>query len=295
MDDDSNKSKSINKNDPSYLFFIHHSDHPGMILVSKPLNCDNYGTWSRSMKISLSAKNKLGFIDGSVQVPCQIKSPEEYSSWKRCNDMILSWILNSLEPDITDSVIYSTTSHEIWQDLEERFSQSNAPRIFQLQREMAYLQQNQMSVSAYYTKLKGLWDELASYNEPCHYTCGKIKPQSEREERNALMQFLMGLNESYSAVRGQILLMQPLPTHRKAYSLISQEEKQRELGNTRGISEVAAMAVQRGQRTSNSGRKPLHCSHYDKDFHTNETCYKLHGYPEGHRLHKSSNGGHHRK
>ena len=42
------------------------------------------------------------------------------------------------------------------------------------------------------------------------------------------MQFLMGLNDSYTTVHGPILLRQPLPTIRKAYSLILQEEKQRE-------------------------------------------------------------------
>ena len=38
----------------------------------------------------------------------------------------------------------------------------------------------------------------------------------------------MGLNDSYTTVHGPILLRQPLPTIRKAYSLILQEEKQRE-------------------------------------------------------------------
>lgn len=42
----------------------------------------------------------------------------------------------------------------------------------------------------------------------------------------------MGLNESYNAIRGQILLINPLPSVRKAYSLITQEEKQREIGSS---------------------------------------------------------------
>ncbi|KAM2462027.1 hypothetical protein PS1_012936 [Malus domestica] len=45
------------------------------------------------------------------------------------------------------------------------------------------------------------------------------------------------------------------------------------------------MAVhQGGSKCSN--RKPLHCTHYDQDYHTIDTCYQLHGYPPGHRLHK---------
>ncbi|KAI5318009.1 hypothetical protein L3X38_037717 [Prunus dulcis] len=74
------------------------------------------------------------------------------------------------------------------------------------------------------------------------------------------IRFLMGLNESYSAIRGQILLMQPLPKVRKGYSLITQEEKQRDLGSRQAIIELATMAVRNNQRSNSYGRKPLHCS-----------------------------------
>jgi hypothetical protein len=57
--------------------------------------------------------------------------------------------------------------------------------------------------------LKGLWDELASYNDTVH---------GAQQDQQRLMQFLMGLNDSYSAIRGQILLINPLPTVRQAYS-----------------------------------------------------------------------------
>ncbi|GKD30975.1 hypothetical protein Tco_1241753 [Tanacetum coccineum] len=50
----------------------------------------------------------------------------------------------------------------------------------------------------------------------------------ERDQRKRLIQFLMGLDECYSNIRGQILLMQPLPTTAKAYTMVRQEEKQRE-------------------------------------------------------------------
>jgi hypothetical protein len=64
------------------------------------------------------------------------------------------------------------------------------------------------------------------------------------------MQFLMGLNESYKAIRGQILLMNPLPDVRQAYSSIVQEEKQRSLCDIRETTETAAMAVQRNEPTA---------------------------------------------
>ncbi|XP_022891995.1 uncharacterized protein LOC111406862 [Olea europaea var. sylvestris] len=67
-------------------YSLHHSDHPGMVLVSKVLEEDNYGTWSRAMRISLSAKNKIGFITGSIKPPSS--TDDSFPSWQRCNDMI---------------------------------------------------------------------------------------------------------------------------------------------------------------------------------------------------------------
>nr|CAD1839766.1 unnamed protein product [Ananas comosus var. bracteatus] len=152
---------SIDDSDPLVL---HHSDHPGMLLVSKPLEGYNYGQWSRAMRISLSAKNKIGFVDGSIKVPTP--SDLKFHIWQRCNDMVLSGILNAIHPDLAESVIYAKTAADVWEDLKERFSQGDDSRIFQIRQEIVEHRQGHQSVSVYYTKLKGLWDELASYHEP---------------------------------------------------------------------------------------------------------------------------------
>ena len=47
-----------------------------------------------------------------------------------------------------------------------------------------------------------------------------------------LLQFLMGLNESYSQARGQILMMNNLPNVNQAYTMVIQDESQK------GIAEV---------------------------------------------------------
>ena len=45
------------------------------------------------------------------------------------------------------------------------------------------------------------------------------------------MKFLMGLNESLSQVGTQVLLMDPIPSLSKVYSLLIQEETQRSVTN----------------------------------------------------------------
>ena len=47
-------------------FSSHQSDHPGLVLISKPLNGNNYSTWKRAMMLALNSKNKLGFVDGTI-------------------------------------------------------------------------------------------------------------------------------------------------------------------------------------------------------------------------------------
>ncbi|RVW39739.1 Retrovirus-related Pol polyprotein from transposon TNT 1-94 [Vitis vinifera] len=229
---------------------------------------DNYSTWCRAMTISLNAKSKLGFIDGTTTMPSATDKPDEHASWKKCNDMILSWILNSLSQDLADSVIFSTTAQEVWEDLRDRFSQSNGPRIFQIEKDIVCLTQDQMTVAAYYTRLKKLWDELGSYNDTV-CSCGAD------HKRRRLMQFLMGLNESYNAIQWQILLMNPLPDVAKAYSSIVQEEKQRSLG----------LHVRR-QRTQPWLFEGLNRWHWLFDMD------KLNGYPPEHPKHASNRSNH---
>ena len=60
-----NEVESYN-NDPLYL---QGSDHPGAQIVSLKLIGPNFQKWSRSVKIALRTKGKLGFIDGSCAKP----------------------------------------------------------------------------------------------------------------------------------------------------------------------------------------------------------------------------------
>lgn len=58
--------KEYKSEDPLHL---QNSDHLGMILVTALLTGTNYNSWSRSIRIALGAKSKLGFIDGSCPKP----------------------------------------------------------------------------------------------------------------------------------------------------------------------------------------------------------------------------------
>ena len=125
-----------------------------------------------------------------------------------------------------------------------------------------------------------------------------MKEYNKFKEQDQIIQFL--INDSYNVVRGQILLMKELSSVWEVYSLIIQDEKQREIGSPviGGVSIAAAVKTQKravsshhrsGNQTSfrgtpTSNERTLHCTHCNQDHHTIDHCYKLHGYPLGYNF-----------
>ena len=282
---------------PSNPFFLHHGDSPGAMIVSKSLNGDNYNSWKRAMMMSLSAKNKLSFVDGTLSKPANLHDSQGLA-WTRCNNMVLSWLLNSVSTEIANSIIYIDDASEIWKDLQDRFSQHNGPRIFQLQKSISCLTQENNSVSAYFTTMKGLWDELANHQPIPTCTCGALKTILSYHHQQHVYQFLMGLNESFSHIRGQILLMDPLPSINKVFSLVIQEERQRLISSsslsfnsntTALLTKVVPQNRFAGNRQSQFRRDRPVCTHCGVSGHTVEKCYRIHGFPPGYKFNKGKN------
>ncbi|XP_073046189.1 uncharacterized protein [Primulina eburnea] len=246
------------------------------------------------MKIALSVKNKLGFIDGSVIKPSE-SEPNLLNAWSRNNNIVISWLLNSVSKDISSSVLFAESAMEIWNDLKERFQQSNGPRIFQLLRDLLRLRQDQDSVSVYFTKLKALWEELNHFRPMCN--CGKcicsgVKNIEAYVQMDYTLTFLMGLNDSFTHVRSQVLLLDPLPPISRVFALIVQEEWQREVGACQGTSNQGMAFTLKSDRpqTQQGSRRPQqfqrgrpYCTTCNVPSHTIETCYKIHGYPPGYK------------
>lgn len=64
----------------------------------------------------------------------------------------------------------------MWQDLKNRFTQENRPRIFQLQKDLSALIEEDMSVSDYYTRFDYLWwSELLEFNQIPAFSCDAVQ------------------------------------------------------------------------------------------------------------------------
>ncbi|XP_042958162.1 uncharacterized protein LOC122293738 [Carya illinoinensis] len=143
---------------PASLYFIQASENASSPLVPELLTTENYVTWSCFMHRALNIKNKLSFLESKISKPLDLDPL--FLPWERCNDMIIAWLQNSVSPDLRPTITHAETVAEVRSDPRERFSIQNAPRIFQLTKVVSSLTQDNDSVSIYYNKLKGYWDEL---------------------------------------------------------------------------------------------------------------------------------------
>ncbi|KAL2228667.1 UNVERIFIED_CONTAM: hypothetical protein Sindi_1846900, partial [Sesamum indicum] len=128
-------------------------------------------------KLVLTAKTKMSFISKDAEIP--ERNTKEFEQWIKVDSMVTSWILNSISRDIVESFMYTKTSKELWTELENRYGQSNGPMEYRLKRELASLSQ--------------------------------ARENADIKSSDQLMQFLMGLKDSYDHVRSQILMMEPYP------------------------------------------------------------------------------------
>jgi len=102
------------------IYYVHPSEEPNSITVTPLLTGLNYLAWSRSMKHTLGMKNKFAFVDGSV--PITPMDDLNRNAWERCNNLIHSWILNSVSPPIAQTIVFHEYAIDVWIELQERFS-----------------------------------------------------------------------------------------------------------------------------------------------------------------------------
>ncbi|XP_045830694.1 uncharacterized protein LOC123921985 [Trifolium pratense] len=127
------------QNDTLNPYFMHPNENPAIVLVTPLFNGGNYHSWSRSMTVAIRSKNKLHFLNGTLPRP--LDDDRDCMAWDRCNTMIMSWITNSVEPEIAQSVLWMDVASEMWQELKDRFYQGDVFRISDIQDEISSLKQ----------------------------------------------------------------------------------------------------------------------------------------------------------
>jgi len=92
--------------------------------------------------------------------------------------MVVSWLLNSIVPELADAFLYVNSAREIWDELTERFGESNGPLLYQIQKEIEDLYQGNDRVAVYNTKLADL-SEVSVRNCIHNSSCTALKNNIE--------------------------------------------------------------------------------------------------------------------
>ena len=264
--------------------FLHPSDGPLSVSVSKLQGASDYRSWRRSFEIQLSSKRKLGFVNGIVTRSTADET--QATQWDTCNDLVISWLHNNVSDNIRQSILFINSAYDVWKQLEKRFMLSNGSRKYKLTRDLFGLKQNKLKINDYFTTLSSLWEEIDSMNTlPAITTVASdvttlLTTLETQKAESKLFQFLNGLDDNYSAIRSQLLLQNPLPTVDIAYAAIQQEESQSDV-LTQSEIELSAMYSQ-----SHLDNKVSSCHACGGKGHTSEKCWSVVGYPKWHHKYR---------
>ena len=201
--------------------------------------------------------------------------------------------MTSLERSVAKSVMYYNTARDIWLNLEERFGQSSSTQLYHVQQDPAALTQGGHSIVEYYVKAKALWNDIDNIDPLSICTCNgclcdTTKRNLKQLQNHRIINFLMHLDEQFSQIRTNILIMDELPTHSQVYKLLMQEQRHNEvISVVQHFKESMAFLADKHKFNQNyshknpSGgkRNNYFCNHCKISGHSLERCFKIYEYP----------------
>ncbi|KAI5319262.1 hypothetical protein L3X38_038970 [Prunus dulcis] len=97
--------------DKASVFTMDVDGNPNLSLCSVLLNGFNYITWSRAVMLALGGRSKLGFINGTIRAP--EASDPKFEDWFCKDQLVMSWLLNSMEPQVAEIFSFSDSAHHL--------------------------------------------------------------------------------------------------------------------------------------------------------------------------------------
>lgn len=82
-------------------------------IMTIPLNGNKYVIWAKSISLCLYNKSKLGYVLEKIERP----ESHSYKEWETNDRIVMSWLLNSMEPAIAMSFLFLDSMKEIWDSL----------------------------------------------------------------------------------------------------------------------------------------------------------------------------------
>ncbi|KAJ9697393.1 hypothetical protein PVL29_009284 [Vitis rotundifolia] len=241
------------------------------------LNSDNFLRMSQSVRMYIRGRGKMGYLTGEKKAPA-VDDPN-YAIWDAENSMVMTWLVNSMEEDISSNTYeWKTIAQELWEN------------IFELTLKLGEIQQGADNVTKYFNSLKRIWQDLDLFNTYEWKSVEDGRHHMKTMEDNRIFKFLAGLNVEFDEVRGRIIGRQPLPSIGEVFSEVRREESRR---NVMLGKKGPGVAIEGSTLVTTSGgynkaaafqrkldeRPRVWCDFCSKPRHTRENCWKIHGKP----------------
>ncbi|SPT17674.1 unnamed protein product [Triticum aestivum] len=165
-----------------------------------------------------------------------------YGPWIAKDQQVLSYLLNSMSPEILAQVVGRDSTFELWTTINNLFASQSQSPITNLRIAITNTKKGTMSSSAYMAKMKSLGDELAAAG----------RPVSDPEMVDYI---LAGLDRDYDSVVAAIGAVKNSITADDLFAQISAFDQRMEMlgDSSSGGFHTSANAVYRG-RGSSRGR-----------------------------------------
>ena len=139
------------------------------------LNGHNYLQWSQSVMMFIYGRGKDEYLTSAAVQPK--KEDPKYKTWKTENNMVMSWLINSMTNDIGENFLLYGTAQEIWDVARKTYSNNeNTAELFEIETILHDLRQGDLSVTQYFNVLTRHWQHLDMFEET-KWSCSKDEIQ----------------------------------------------------------------------------------------------------------------------
>ncbi|XP_070660481.1 uncharacterized protein [Malus domestica] len=270
------KPKAASSSNTLSSSVIHGEINPNLRMCSMLLNEFNYLPWSRTISLALGGRSKLGYANGSIKAP--EPSSTLYGAWHANNQLVMSWILNSMEPKLSELFSYLESSHVLWESIKKMYgSQNNAARIFQLKKDLTGLRQGDQSFVQHLGSMKSMWNELDMYRPHTIDFAALLK----RADEDKVFQLLASLGAEYEDLRSHLLMTADLPSFNSVCQAVQLVETQRKVMHIESKSNSEARVFtsnhkHTGEKKFTGKKADWKCTYCNMKWHIREKCWILH-------------------
>ncbi|KAJ9546350.1 hypothetical protein OSB04_018893 [Centaurea solstitialis] len=168
----------------------------------------NYDQWRELFSTHCIGFDVIDHIDDSNPKPTT-------DEWKKVDSIVKLWIYGSISQNLLQMVLKNgSTALQVWNNLEKLFRDNKDAKTMQLDSELRNLVMGDLSVHAYFAKIKGIADLLAN-----------LDPDSAVPDKHLVNYAINGLSSKFESVANIIRYRSPLPSFLEVRSMILMEEQ----------------------------------------------------------------------